>query len=128
MVRLLCTMIMRHPIQVIFFRTETGNEPVREWLKSLSQTEKKAIGEDIKTVQFGWPLAMPLVRKLERGLWEIRTKMTDRIFRVVFTIYDDCIVLLHGFIKKSQKIPASDLHLSRKRMAQLLMRRNHEKE
>jgi len=108
-----------YPIQVAFFRTERGNEPVREWLKELSKANRRAIGEDIKTVQFGWPLGMPLIRKLEHGLWEIRTRLEGKIARVIFTVHDDCIVLLHGFFKKSQKIPASDLNLGRKRMSLL---------
>jgi hypothetical protein len=55
-------------LKVFFFRTGRGSEPVREWLKSMTQIEKRIIGEDVKTVQFGWPLGMPLVRKLEPGL------------------------------------------------------------
>jgi hypothetical protein len=52
-------------LSVVFFRTGSGTEPVRRWLKSLAATHKKVIGEDIKTVQFGWPLGMPLVEKRE---------------------------------------------------------------
>jgi phage-related protein len=104
---------------VVFFRTLTGNEPVREWLKSLSPQDKKAIGEDIKTAQFGWPLGMPLVRKIEPGLWEVRSHITAGIARVLFTVEGDFIVLLHGFVKKSKKTPLDDLSVARKRLAQL---------
>jgi phage-related protein len=77
----------REPIlSVTFFRTETGREPVREWLKSLSREERRIIGEDIKMVQFGWPLGMPLVRKLAAGLWEVRSRLPGRIARVLFTL------------------------------------------
>jgi len=107
------------PLPVIFFRTEVGNEPVREWLKSLPADERKVIGEDIKTAQFAWPLGMPLVKKLEQGLWEIRSGLGERIARSLLTVHDDTIVLLHGFIKKSQKIPSKELDLTRKRLAQL---------
>jgi phage-related protein len=106
-------------IQVIFYKTESGNEPVREWLKSLSRNDRKIIGEDIKTVQFGWPLGMPLVRKLDVGLWEVRSRLDNRISRVLFTIEENMMVLLHGFIKKSEKTPASDLNLAKKRLATL---------
>ena len=106
-------------LKVFFFRTRRGSEPVREWLKSLSPIEKRTIGEDVKTVQFGWPLGMPLVRKLETGLWEVRSRMVDRIARVLFTVKDGKMVLLHGFIKKSDKIPQEDLSLARRRLAQL---------
>ncbi len=106
-------------LPVAFFRTGGGNEPVREWLKSLPADERKAIGEDIKTAQFGWPIGMPLVKKLEPGIWEIRSRLDDRIARVLLTVYDDQIVLLHGFIKKSQKIPPKELELAGKRLAEL---------
>ncbi|GAB4443849.1 MAG: type II toxin-antitoxin system RelE/ParE family toxin [Anaerolineae bacterium] len=96
-------------LRVVFYKTEPGKEPVRDWLKSLSTNEKKIIGQDIKTVQFGWPLGMPVVRKLERDLWEVRSRLPNRIARVIFTVEDGIMVLLHGFIKKSQKTPGSDL-------------------
>ena len=92
-------------LKVVFYRSERGNEPVREWLKSLSLDEKRIIGEDIKTVQFGWPLGMPVVRKMEPGLWEVRSRLPGRIARVLFTVKDGMMVLLHGFIKKSDKTP-----------------------
>jgi phage-related protein len=107
------------PLRVVFYKTETGKEPVREWLRSLSREDRKIIGEDIKTVQFGWPLGMPLVRKLEIGLWEVRSKLPNRIARTIFTVDEGMIVLLHGFIKKSQKTPATDLTLARKRASKL---------
>lgn len=109
----------KYPLRVIFYKTETCKEPVREWLKKLQRNDRKIIGEDIKTVQFGWPLGMPLVRKIDANLWEIRSKLDDRIARVIFTVYDEFIVLLHGFIKKTQKIPANDLKLAKKRMLNL---------
>ncbi|MBN1999433.1 type II toxin-antitoxin system RelE/ParE family toxin [candidate division KSB1 bacterium] len=103
-------------LKVVFYKTETGNEPVREWLQALTREEKKVIGEDIKTIQFGWPLGMPLIRKLENDLWEIRSHLKNRIARVLFTIIDDHMILLHGFIKKSQKTPKQDIQLARKRI------------
>ena len=75
------------------------------------------IGVEIKTVQFGWPIGMPIVRKLERGLWEVRVDLLDTIARVLFTLDDNFMVLLHGFIKKNQKIPASDLETAKQRKA-----------
>lgn len=105
-------------LQVNFFKTHSGKEPVREWLKSLVKAEKKIIGEDIKTVQFGWPLGMPLVRKLDIGIWEVRSELDNRIARVLFTVHENTMVLLHGFIKKSQKTPKGDLEIAKKRAAQ----------
>lgn len=109
----------QQPIPVKFYRTGAGREPVREWLIALSREDKKAIGEDIKTVQFGWPLGMPLVEKMERDLWEVRTDLDQRIARVLFTIHGDLIVLLHGFIKKTQKTPPQDLAIARRRIQDL---------
>jgi phage-related protein len=106
-------------LKVFFFRTRRENEPVREWLKSLPPTEKRIIGEDVKTVQFGWPLGMPLVRKLEPGLWEKRSSLPSGVARIIFTVKDGAMILLHGFIKKSQKTPLDDLQLARDRQGQL---------
>ncbi len=102
-------------LSVAFFRTETGREPVREWLKSLLREERRIIGEDIKTVQFGWPLGMPLVRKLDKDLWEVRSRLPDRIVRIIFTTGERRMILLHGFIKKSQKTPKGELQLAKTR-------------
>ena len=112
---------LRQPIlSVVFYRTEAGNEPVREWLKGLEREQRKLIGEDIKTAQFGWPLGMPLIRKLEKNLWEVRSNLPDGIARVIFTVREPHLVLLHGFIKKSQKTPATELATARKRLSNLV--------
>lgn len=105
-------------LNVVFFRTETASEPVRKWLKSLSASHKKAIGEDIKTVQFGWPLGMPLVEKIEPYLWEVRCHVPDGIARVLFTVDGQTMILLHGFIKKARKIPQSEINTARARLKQ----------
>ncbi|WP_349573134.1 type II toxin-antitoxin system RelE/ParE family toxin [Azotobacter salinestris] len=104
---------------VKFFRTEAGNEPVREWLADLPKESRRLIGMDIKTVQLGWPIGMPVVRKLEPGLWEVRTDLGDTIARVIFTLVDTEMVLLHGFIKKSQKTPPVDLKTAKQRKSRL---------
>lgn len=103
-------------LQAVFYRTESGTEPVREWLKELAKEDKKAIGEDIKTVQFGWPLGMPLVCNLGQGLWEVRTKLPNgRIARIIFFMDKGTMVLVNGFIKKTQKTPITELDLAQKR-------------
>ena len=101
-----------------FFRTDSGAESVRKWLKALPATHKKAIGEDIKTVQFGWPLGMPLVEKLEPYLWEVRSRLPTGIARVLFTVDGNVMILLHGFIKKSRRIPQKELDTARSRLKQ----------
>lgn len=111
---------MRDPIlSVNFFKTEAGNEPVRAFLKDLTVEDRKAIGEDIKTVQFGWPLGMPLVRKMGKDLWEVRSDIADGIARVLFTVKNGQMVLLHGFVKKSQKTPANELATAKARLGKL---------
>jgi phage-related protein len=106
-------------LQVLFYRTSAGTEPVREWLKTLPVEERKIIGDDLKTAQFGWPLGMPLIRKLEPELWEVRSRLPDRIARVIFTVEGNTMVLLHGFIKKSQKTPVGDLQVAKQRLRAL---------
>jgi phage-related protein len=102
-------------VPAIFFRTEAGGEPVREWLKSLSPDDRKRIGEDIKSVEYGWPVGMPVCRPLGNGLYEVRTTVAHgRIARVLFYIDQRSrIVLLHGFIKKTRKTSDDDLALAR---------------
>jgi len=106
-------------LNVRFYRSESGSEPVRDWLKSLPAEYKKSIGEDIKTVQFGWPIGMPIVRKLDTGLWEVRSHIKDGIARVIFTVFSDTMVLLHGFIKKSQQTPKEELETAKRRKKNL---------
>ena len=103
-------------LKVSFYQSTTGTEPVRDWIKSLPAHECLAIGEDIKAVQFRWPLGMPLVRKLTGKLWEVRTQLPTRISRVLFTVKGDHMVLLHGFIKKTQATPSQDIALALSRI------------
>lgn len=104
---------------VVFYRLDSGREPVREWLRNLDREAKKAIGDAVKTLQFGWPLGMPLVRKLGPDLWEVRSRMNQGIARVLFTVVARQIVLLHGFVKKTQKMPGRELALARRRFNDL---------
>jgi phage-related protein len=103
-------------VPAIFFRTEAGGEPVRDWLKGLpSPEDRKRIGEDVKTVEFGWPVGMPICRPLGGGIYEVRTSLAqNRIARVLFYIdKKGRMVLLHGFIKKTQRTRDEDLELAR---------------
>ena len=99
-----------------FYRSDAGREPVREWLKSLAVEDRKVIGEDIKDVEFSWPIGLPLVRSLGKELWEVRSSLPHgRIARVIFCIAEKHVVLLHGFIKKTQKTPQSEIDLALRR-------------
>jgi len=108
-------MLKRLPAR--FYRTDSGREPVREWLRGLDAADRKVIGEDIKDVEFSWPTGVPLVRSLGRGIWEVRSSLAGgRIARVLFCVEPDCMVLLHGFMKKTQKTPQQDIDLAIKRV------------
>jgi phage-related protein len=104
---------------VVFFCFDSGREPVRDWLKGLDRGSRKAIGEDIKTLQIGWPVGMPLARKLSDNLWELRSRIATGIARTFFTVYSGKLVLLHGFVKKSQKTPAHELAVAKRRLNKL---------
>lgn len=108
-----------HKIPVVFYRTQGGTEVVRDWLRSLDDADRQAVGLDLMRVQYRWPVGMPLCRALGDGLWEVRTSLpSSRIARVVFSIQQGRILVLHGFIKKTQKAPADDLALARRRNRQ----------
>jgi len=108
------------PLAVVFFKTEAGNEPVREWLKELPKEDCKIIGTDILTVQYAWPIGKPLVDNLGDGIWEVRSRLSNRIARTLFVVVDEEIILLHGFIKKQQKTPQNEFDLAKKRKKQYL--------
>ena len=95
------------------------SQPVRDWLKRLPKEERIEIGSDIQSVQFGWPLGMPLVKHLRGDLWEVRTTLSTRIARVLFAVDSNTMYLLHGFIKASQKTPPTDITLAEKRWKQI---------
>ena len=107
-------------IPVVFYRTSRKAEPVLEWLRSLPAEDRRAIGTDLATVQFGWPIGMPLCRPLGEGLWEVRSSLPSRrIARLLFFVHEGRIGVVHGFIKKTQKTPAEDLDLARRRMKEM---------
>jgi phage-related protein len=108
-------------VRALFYRTSNGNEPVREWLKSLSADDRMVIGIDIKTVEFGWPIGMPTCRSLGGGIWEVRSSLADgRIARVLFALYEGKMYLLNGFIKKTQKTPPQEIELARRRLREVM--------
>jgi phage-related protein len=103
------------------FRSGKGTELVREWLKELSEAERHAVGKDLLRAQWRWPIGMPLCRPMGSGLWEIRTDLpTKRTARVMLCLYQEHLVALHGFIKKTQATPDGDLALARKRQKELM--------
>ena len=105
-------------LTVRFFCESTGSEPVRDWLKRLPIEEKRDIGSDIKTVQFGWPIGMPVVDHIDGDVWEVRTRLATRIARVLFVL-EGSVMVLHGFIKKERKTPKADLDIAKQRLKKL---------
>lgn len=104
-------------VPAYFYRSPSGREPVREWLKGLSPEDRKTIGEDIKDVEYAWPIGMPLVRSLGHELWEVRSQLRNgQIARILFCLHRERLILRHGFIKKTQKTPPREIELARKRM------------
>jgi phage-related protein len=103
-----------------FFISDSGNEPVREWQKGLKEKDRRLVGTDIATAEYGWPVGMPKSRSLGQGLFEIRSNLTgSRISRVIFTVSDNEMLLLHGFIKKTQKTPKKDIDLALGRLKRI---------
>lgn len=102
-------------LNVEFYKELNGNEPVRIWLQSLEKRTRIIIGEDISKVQFRWPLGMPLVRSLGQGIHEVRSHIPNGIIRLLFMVIDKTMILLHGFIKKTEKLPGEDLQIAKKR-------------
>ncbi len=104
-----------------FYRSPSGREPVREWLKALPIEDRRTVGLDLMRLQFLWPVGMPLCRALGEGLWEVRSTLpSKRIARVIFCFADHVLVALHALIKKTQKTSAADMALARERMKEML--------
>jgi phage-related protein len=105
---------------VHFYCSKAGAELVRDWLKGLPVEDRQILGRDLRLVELGWPVGMPLCRPLGGGLWELRSGLSgNRIARVIFCAAQGRMVLLHGFIKKTQKTPLAELELARTRQKEV---------
>jgi phage-related protein len=105
---------------LVFYRSSSAREPVREWLKKLDSVDRLAVGQDLMRAQWRWPVGMPLCRPMGQGLWEVRTELpSNRIARIIVCLDDGVLVALHAFIKKTQKTPEDELALARKRQKEL---------
>ena len=105
---------------LVFYRSGSGKEPVREWLKGPDAADRQAVGQDLMRAQWRWPVGMPLCRAMGQGLWEIRTELpSNRIARVLLCLDEGVLVALHAFIKKTRKTPDDELALARKRQKEL---------
>jgi len=102
-------------LQVTFYRTARGLEPVRQWLRDQPSADRRAIGEALKEIEADWPVGMPLCRPMGKGLYEARVTLQDRIARIFFVPAGGKAIILHAFIKKSATTPKTELDLARKR-------------
>ncbi|MFV3129281.1 type II toxin-antitoxin system RelE/ParE family toxin [Niveispirillum sp. KHB5.9] len=107
----------RLPVQ--FCALSSGAEPVHDWLLTFSKEDRAQIGEDLSVIEFGWPIGMPTCRPMGGGIFEVRTHLRNRIVRILFCVHEGRMVLLHGFIKKTEKTPQADLDLAKDRMKRL---------
>lgn len=93
-----------------------------EWLKGLDEDDRRIIGGYLRTVQIGFPMGMPICRPLGNGLWEVRPSLSSkREARLIFFQHGPKLVIVGGFMKKTQKTPESELETARKR------KKDHEK-
>jgi len=107
-------------VPLLFYKSDAGNELVRDWLKALTKNDRKIIGLDLKTAELGWPIGMPLVKPLGQGLYEVRSSLSgNRISRVFICHHDGNLVALHAIIKKTQKTPKADLKMARDRIREV---------
>ncbi len=104
------------PLEAAFYKSEQGNQPCRDYLMSLSRDDRREVGANIFAVQKGFPLGLPLCRKMEKDLWEVRSDIEDGISRIFFTLDGEIMVLLHGFTKKTQKTPQKEIETAKARM------------
>lgn len=104
-------------VEAVFYRTESGSDLVREWIKALPREDRKVIGDGLRSLEFRWPVGMPLSRPLGGGLHELRCRLpSDRIARLIFFVSaDEELVVLHGFIKKTRATPTGELEKARSR-------------
>jgi phage-related protein len=107
-------------VPAVFYQTTQGARPVRDFLMELPREDRRIIGEGIATVEYGWPIGKPTCAPIGLGLWEVRSSLpSKRIARVLFTIHEGQMVLLHGFVKKTQKTPPTALDIARERMKEV---------
>jgi phage-related protein len=112
-------MVIAKSFDICFYQETSGKEPVLEWIKDFNEKEQKIIGRDIKQMQYTWPWKMPLIKSLGNGLMEIRIKLQDKQVRIFFILHDGVIILLHGFVKKTQKTPNNEIEIAFKRSKQI---------
>ena len=107
-------------IPLVFYRSAAGHEPVREWLRGLPLEDKRVVGFDVRRVQLGWPIGLPVCRRMAGGLFEVRSTLPSRCeARLPFGFHEGRLIALHAFVKKAQRTPAAELELARRRLKEV---------
>jgi putative component of toxin-antitoxin plasmid stabilization module len=111
-----------------FYRTEAGNEPVKEWLQNLHKDDRLIVGKDIAKAEFGWPIGMPTCDKVGKGIWEVRStiKKGKVEARTYFCVDGGVMLLLHGREGKSGQDDA--IQLARDRLASHRKRKDEDQD
>lgn len=110
----------KRPYEVLFYFSATGRNPVLEFIRPLPRGEKSRIGHSIDELEWRGtslrePHAKPL--KTQDGLYELRITGEDNIYRVLyFHFTGKSFLLLHAFVKKTQKTPSSEMDIAMKRL------------
>jgi phage-related protein len=106
------------PFPFVFWRQPaSGKQPVLKWLQKLDEEGLRKMSAAMRTVQFGWPLGMPLVRSMGGGLHELRVSLKGKQeARLLFCVHDETIVGLHAFFKTTPATPKGELELAKQRM------------
>ena len=76
---------------------------MREWVKTLDKVDRQTVGEDIAYVQYKWPIGKPRVDHLRGPIWEVRSKLGNRIARVLFAVEGSEMILLHALSRRPSK-------------------------
>jgi phage-related protein len=112
-------------LPLVFYSTPAGNDVVLNLIRTLDPADRRVIGEDLKTLQFRHPLGLPLSRPLGKGLSELRSSLpSGREFRLFYCFDRETsqLIVLHGFIKKSQRTPDKEMRIARDRQQEFSVR------
>jgi phage-related protein len=99
----------------VFYKTEAGNEPALYWFRALEPEERRIVGYELRLLQIGFPEGLPRCRSLGDGLFELQCTLPNKIARVIFFLDGHSVIIVPGFIKKSQKTPKEELETAKAR-------------
>lgn len=113
-------MVALKKVRAIIYRSAQGSEPVREFLRGLSREDRRVVGNDIATIEYGWPVGKPTCAPLGAGLWEVRSSLTgNRMSACCSPCIKATWFCCTDFIKKTQKAPPAEVAVARKRLKEV---------